>query len=101
QQPAANPTLTGGVPERRLTEGGDEVLAFEFTDECWVEIKNSRNEVLYANLGRPGARWRFVGAGPFQLLLGYAAGVTLTYNDELIALVPHTRNNVARLVLGQ
>ena len=88
-------------PIRRLTATGNERLQFAFTEECWVEIKNTAGATLYGDLGRDGVVWEFVGEGPFQLLLGYSPGVTLRFNTEQISLVPHTRNNVARLVLGQ
>ncbi|XOV82139.1 MAG: helix-turn-helix domain-containing protein [bacterium] len=86
---------------RRLTPSGDERLSIEFTEECWVEIKDTEGNLLYGNLGRPGTLLEFVGKGPFRVLLGYAPGVMLKYNAEPVALGPHTRNNVASLVLGQ
>ncbi|MFT7653229.1 MAG: cytoskeleton protein RodZ [Limisphaerales bacterium] len=86
---------------RRLTATGSEQLQLTFTDECWVEIKTTDGTTLYDDLGGVGVVWKFLGEGPFQLLLGYAPGVTLRFNDEQVSLVPHTRNNVARLVLGQ
>jgi cytoskeleton protein RodZ len=86
---------------RRLTANGSEQLQLTFTDECWVEIKTTDGTTLYDDLGGAGVIWKFLGEGPFQLLLGYAPGVTLRFNDEQVSLVPHTRNNVARLVLGQ
>ena len=90
-----------GLSERRLTDLGEQRLALAFSEDCWVEIKDADGAQLYANLGRAGVEWRFVGAGPFQVLLGYAPGATLRFNEEVVALAPHTRNNVANLVLGQ
>ncbi len=86
---------------RRLTPSGDDRLSIEFTEECWLEIKDPEGNLLYGNLGRPGAQLEFVGTPPFRVLLGYAPGVLLKYNAEPVALGPHTRNNVASLVLGQ
>ncbi|MEM7003307.1 MAG: RodZ domain-containing protein [Pseudomonadota bacterium] len=96
--------VDSGAPvrgERRLTDFGEQRLALAFSEDCWVEIKDADGAQLYANLGRAGVEWRFVGAGPFQVLLGYAPGATLRFNEEVVALAPHTRNNVANLVLGQ
>jgi len=42
-----------------------------------------------------------VGQAPFRVLLGYAPGVQMSFNGETVVLAPHTRNNVATLVLGQ
>lgn len=86
---------------RRLTADGEDRLSLEFTEECWVEIKDTQGQLLYGDLGRAGQRMEFVGAAPFRLLLGYAPGVLLSFNSEPVALTPHTRNNVASLVLGQ
>lgn len=86
---------------RRLTPTGEDRLSLEFTEECWVDIKGTDGVSLYANLGRPGRQMEFVGAAPFRVLLGYAPGVLLKFNAEPVALAPHTRNNVASLVIGQ
>ncbi len=86
---------------RRLTPTGGDRLSLVFSEDCWVEIKNTEGSQLYGNLGRAGDTLEFVGAGPFRVLLGYAPGAILLYNDEPIALSPHTRNNVASLVIGQ
>jgi cytoskeleton protein RodZ len=93
-----------GVAEggsRRITPQGDDRLLFEFSEECWVEIKSASGSSLYSNLGRAGQSLELVGLAPFGILLGYAPGVSMAFNDEPVALGPHTRNNVANLVLGQ
>lgn len=87
--------------QRRLTQTGQARLRMVFSEDCWVSIDDAQGERLFGDLGRPGRDFEFVGQGPFTILLGYAPGVELTYNDETVALAPHTRNNVARLVIGQ
>jgi cytoskeleton protein RodZ len=97
-------TATGTTPgsqPQRLTPTGDDRLTIEFSEECWVEIKDPAGVALFGDLGQAGERIELVGAAPFRVLLGYAPGVRLTYNAEPVALTPHTRNNVASLVLGQ
>ena len=86
---------------RRITAFGDDLLEFEFTEECWVEVKSATGTNLYSDLNRAGQSLRLIGQAPFRILLGYAPGVRLAFNDEGVALAPHTRNNVAMLVLGQ
>ena len=85
----------------RLTPVGDEELLFGFTEDCWVEIFDTEGEILYQDLMRRRQTLRLVGAGPFQIRLGYAPAVTLAYNGEPVPLAPHTRNTVALLVVGQ
>lgn len=97
-----------GTPEsgsagavRRITATGDQRLRLDFSADSWVEIRNPGGTVLYSNLNRAGTGLELVGQGPFRILLGYAPGVTLAFEGEPVALAPHTRNNVATLVLGQ
>ncbi|NBC22636.1 MAG: DUF4115 domain-containing protein [Gammaproteobacteria bacterium] len=95
----AAPETEGGA--RRITAVGDDRLAFGFSDDCWVEVKNASGANLYSDLNRAGSELELVGEGPFRILLGYAPGARLTFNGEPVPLAPHTRNNVATLVLGQ
>lgn len=86
---------------RRITQSGDDELRFEFTEDCWVEVKSGSGRSLYSDLSRAGSSLALVGEGPFRILLGYAPGATVAFNGEQVPLAPHTRNNVASLVLGQ
>lgn len=86
---------------RPLTATGTQRLALDFVEDCWVEIKDAQGDTLFADLGRPGRSFKFRGEGPFHILLGYAPGALLSFNEEPVALSPHTRNNVASVVLGQ
>jgi len=98
---AGQPPLAFDDGGRRITPGGDDRLEFAFTEECWVEIKSAAGRNLYSDLSRSGDSLDLVGRGPFRILLGYAPGVSMSFNGEPVALGPHTRNNVANLVLGQ
>jgi len=91
----------GGQQARRITESGDQRLDLVFSADCWVEVRSASGRVLYSNLSRAGTALQLVGEGPFRIQLGYAPGVTLAFEGEPVALGPHTRNNVATLVLGQ
>lgn len=110
-QPAAEPATSPAVPApspadagpdvRRITGTGNDRLTFEFSDDCWVEVRSTGGGNLYSDLGRADSRLELVGQGPFRILLGYAPGVQVFFNDEAVPLAPHTRDNVATLVLGQ
>ena len=86
---------------RRITSDGNDRLKFAFTDDCWVEIKDAQGTSIYSDLSKSGDALELVGRPPFHILLGNAPAVTLAFNDERVALSPHTRNNVGTLVLGQ
>jgi cytoskeleton protein RodZ len=57
--------------------------------------------MLHADLGRSEQVREYFGQGPFSIKLGYAQGAAVEFNGASVALAPHTRNNVAKLVLGQ
>lgn len=98
---------TAGAPRadppgvRRITEFGSDRLSFEFSEDCWVEVKSATGRRLYSNLSVADGTLALVGQGPFRILLGYAPGAQMSFNGEPVSLAPHTRNNVATLVVGQ
>jgi cytoskeleton protein RodZ len=100
---AAQPVapVTPSFRERRITAFGDEQITFVFSEDCWVEVKALDGENLYSDLNRTGRTLVLTGRAPFRILLGYAPGVSLTFNGEPVALARYSRNNVANLVLGE
>ena len=77
-----------------------DALTFRFNEESWVEVRDGAGALIYEDLGAAGQTVRVTGNAPFSVLVGYAAGVQLTYNNDPVALAPHTRQAVARLVVG-
>ncbi len=90
-----------GVRTRRITEFGDDQLTFVFSEDCWLEVKSVDGDNLYSDLNRTGQTLILTGRAPFRILLGYAPGVSLSFNDEPVPLARYSRNNVANLVLGE
>lgn len=80
--------------------GDEHVLVFRFIDDCWVEVLDAGGARVHGDLERAGNELEVSGQAPFALTLGYASGVELEYNGQPVVLEPHTKNNVARLVLG-
>ncbi|MCY3820641.1 MAG: DUF4115 domain-containing protein [Gammaproteobacteria bacterium] len=80
--------------------GDEHVLVFRFIDDCWVEVLDAGGALVHGDLERAGNELEVSGQAPFTLTLGYASGVELEYNGQPVMLEPHTKNNVARLVLG-
>ena len=104
--PASSPVTpsrdpTGKTINRRLTAAGNNVIRVEVVEDCWIAIKNVDDKELFSTLAREGQTLNLTGQGPFQVLLGYAPGASLYLDDRQILLDPYTRNNVAKLVIGQ
>lgn len=98
--PTPTAIQSAGLRERRITEFGDDVVTMVFTEDCWVEVKTLEEVNLYSDLNRAGQTLILTGQAPFRLRLGYAPGVTLSFNGEALPLERHSRNNIANLVVG-
>jgi cytoskeleton protein RodZ len=85
----------------RIGPDGQDRIELTFSEDCWVEIRDAAGVSRYSGLSRAGSELVLEGDGPLRVLLGYAPGATLAFNGEPVPLQPHTRNNVASLVLGQ
>jgi cytoskeleton protein RodZ len=75
------------------------VVRMVFEQESWVEIRDRAGNTIFGQLNPAGSRRRASGEPPLSIVIGNAAGVRLTYNDEDVDLAPHTRVDVARLTL--
>ena len=80
---------------------GADVLEFSFNEDCWVEVFDSEGRVLRMDMSLAGESLNLQGTAPISVRLGNALGTTLTFNGESVELEPHTRANVANLVLGE
>ena len=85
----------------RVLAGGDAHLHLVFRGDCWVEIRDRDDRVVHRDLHRAGQVLDVLGRAPFRVRLGYAPAVELSYNDSRVPLAPHTRNDVASLVIGR
>lgn len=100
---AAQPSepLPRSAQARRISPEGDDLIELRFSDDCWVEVRDGAGVNRYSGLSPAGSELALVGQGPMRVLLGYAPGAELAFNGEVVPLRPHTRNDVATLVLGQ
>jgi cytoskeleton protein RodZ len=74
-------------------------LALQFEGESWVEIRSGSGKLLVASLNTAGTE-RFVsGVPPFEVVIGNAQQVRLTYNDKPVDLSPYVKVEVARFTL--
>lgn len=74
-------------------------LRFVFASESWVEVRDRDNNVVLSQVGAAGSERAVGGQGPWSLVIGYAPGVKLYWRGQSVDLAPHTKGEVARLVL--
>ncbi len=76
------------------------ILEFRFTAECWLEVRDSRGDLIYANLRRAGDTLTLEGAAPFDVLLGDASAATLSYLGAAVPISAVDGRKFARLSVG-
>ena len=78
---------------------GEHLLRLRFDRESWVEIRDRHGRRIASQLNPAGTELEVSGLPPFSLVVGNAAGVRLTHNDQPVDLAPHIKIDVARLTL--
>jgi cytoskeleton protein RodZ len=75
-------------------------LVLRMEQEAWVEVRDRDGRNLVSSLNPAGSERAVRGQPPFELVIGNAPHVTLTYNGKPVDLAPHIKGEVARLTLN-
>lgn len=87
------------VPAAPAVPEGSRRLVLRFERESWVEVRGRGGKLLLSQLNAAGSERQVDGEPPFQLIIGNAQHVRLTYGDRPVDLAPHVKVEVARLTL--
>ena len=74
-------------------------ISFEFSDRSWLEVKDANGQTLLTGEFPGGQSQVANGKPPYQLWIGKASAVKVTYKNQSVDLQPYTRDEVARLTL--
>ena len=76
-------------------------FSFSFTDECWVEVSDAENRLLY-DLKKPGDTVDVTGRPPINIFLGNVRGVSMQIDGRDFAIPGSTRggSNTARFTVS-
>jgi cytoskeleton protein RodZ len=98
---AAEPTPVTTVAEVQQPAASaiDAPIVLTYSGPSWTEIRDRNGQLLISRLVAANSIEPVRGAQPFDIVLGNAPAVTLTYRGKSVDLSPHTRQNVARLTL--
>jgi cytoskeleton protein RodZ len=96
---APAPLAAAPVAGAAAAPPGNAQLRFVFSGESWVEVRDRDNKVIFSQRGAAGSEQGVSGQGPLSLAIGYAPGVKLFWRGQAVDLAPHTKGEVARLVL--
>ena len=93
---------TGG-PGATTDENGAAKLLLEFSNDCWVEIKDAQGNVLTSGLMKANTTHTLSGPAPFKVTLGNAPAARIVLDDRLVdttIYVPR-RGTVSRFTLDR
>lgn len=89
QEASTQPALSAGVHR----------LVLRTEEDAWLEVRDGTGRSLVSSLNPAGTERAVRGQPPFELVIGNAAHVQLTYDGKPVDLAPHIRGQVARLTL--
>ena len=72
----------------------------DFSEESWVEVTDASGNKLLAKLQPAGSRVELNGVAPFSLMLGNAAGTTVSYRGEVVESAPIGNRRTRKLTVG-
>ncbi len=79
---------------------GDDFLEIHFSGASWIEVDDRDNMRLYHNMFDNGDDLRIWGEAPFNVLIGDAGQVRVTFNSEQVDVLSRIRDdNSARILL--
>lgn len=78
----------------------ENLLQFSFIEDCWIRVIDMHGNEIASGLKRAGEELSLTGKAPFEIHLGYAPGVFITYNGKQVDFDSSIRGNVARIKLG-
>lgn len=88
------------VPAVTTSGSGKRRIVLRFDSQSWVEIRGTKGAILMSQLNPAGSEKVVEGDPPFDLTIGNAPRVRLTYNGQPVDLKPYFHVDVARLTLN-
>jgi cytoskeleton protein RodZ len=99
-EPAQKPaTSVSEIVQPKTKTAGERQVKLVFNQECWVEIRDRRDRIIFSQLNQPGTVQEISGTPPLAVVIGNAHGVQMTYDDRPVDLARHTKIDVARFTL--
>lgn len=75
-------------------------LVINFSEESWVEIVDAEGIRREFRLATPGSSTSVSGTPPFNVLLGYAAGASVSFDGQDYDIARYIRGDTARFLIG-
>ena len=82
-----------------LPVAADSPLVLSFKGTSWVEVRDGTGVLILSVTGNAGGTQEVSGRAPFDVVLGNAAAVTVTWQGNSFDTAPYVRQNVAKFTL--
>ena len=80
---------------------GEGPLEFSFSADCWLEVRDGEDQLIYANLHGAGDQISLDGEPPFRVLAGNASALSVSYRGESVEVVTRPGRDTARFSVGE
>ena len=77
------------------------LLEFSFDGDCWVEVRDGNEELIYADLRAAGDELSLNGLPPFNIRLGDATVVELRFQGEPVPITTRPGRVLAKFSVGE
>jgi len=91
--------IAAAAEESEKLAPGTHRIVLRTEGEAWLEVKDGAGRMLISSLNPPGTERTIRGRAPFDIVIGNASSVKLTYDGKPVDLRPHTKVEVARFTL--
>ena len=88
-------------PAATPASGASGPLQFEFSADCWLEVRDGDGALIFADLRGAGDTVYLDGDPPFNILAGNAAAIRLRYLGEPVDVKTRPGRNIARFTVGE
>ncbi len=99
QSPVVEKAPTNAAEEDKV-DAADSELHMEFSDDCWVQIKNSEGKILHAKNYRKGEVLDLTASPPLHIWLGRVEAANVSYNGAIVSVPVKPGYKTAQFVLG-
>jgi len=69
---------------------------FSFSQDCWIKVTDATKETIAIGIKKQGATLALTGVPPFEVNLGAAQAVTITYLGQQLDFTPYINGKTAR-----
>lgn len=95
-----NSTVVSNASANNGESLGGDTLFFTFTEDCWVEVVDASEAIVFSDLRKANTELTVQGNAPFSVIVGNISGTTLSLNGKLVKLSNSRNGRTLRLTLN-